>query len=93
MLISHINHHILFHFQVISQKQHLVTELKRHKADEAMLQDQLDKTVQKYSALCKEHEKLQHLFKSNEVQLQLNNSKTKVMELKSLCEYMYVASL
>ena len=70
----------------MSQKEQLVTELKQHRADEAMLKDQLDKTVQKYSTLCKEHEELQHLIKSNEVQLQLNNAKTKVMELKSSYE-------
>jgi len=64
--------------QVTSQKEQLLRELKQLKSDEALLKDQLDKTMQKY----KKHEELE----SNEVQLLLSNAKTKLEAIKYSCE-------
>ena len=84
---------IYFTSQVTSQKERLLAELKRCKADENLLQEQLNKTAQRYSDLRQQHDKLKEATNNSEIQVLLTNAQKKVEDVKMSCEKIHSIKL
>ena len=70
-----------------------MSELKRLKTDERLLQEQLDKSSQKYTGLLQEYDQLKETSNSSEIQSLLTNAQKKVEDVKMSCEKVHSIKL
>jgi len=70
-----------------------MAELKRCKADENLLQEQLNKTAQKYSDLLQRHDTLKEVSDNSEIQMLLKTVQMKVEDVKMSCEKIHSIKL
>jgi len=77
----------------MSQKDRLMTELKRCKADEKLLQDQLNKTTQKFSDLSQKYDSLKEVSSNSDIQVLLKSAQKKVEDVKMSCEKIHSIKL
>jgi len=70
-----------------------MAELKRCKADENLLQEQLNKTAQKYSDLLQRYDTLKEVSDNSAIQMLLKSAQMKVEDVKMSCEKIHSIKL